>query len=147
MALFLRLVADGSSIGSGVADHPSAWYRSCRSAVGGIWAPILGRPGPLISGSHCRLLACFLYSDLLKGRHCVCSGIVVLQGPTSLVDGSGPPFSEPFFCCSFHMPARPTSPFDFCGRQTLIRKGFVLIVRAAKPDGASRTSIHLELPI
>ncbi|QNJ10899.1 hypothetical protein SynM161_00763 [Synechococcus sp. M16.1] len=64
-----------------------------------------------------------------------------------MLNDSGPPFSELFFSGSFHLPARPTSPFDFCGRQTLICKRFFLIVRCAKADGASRTSVHLELPI
>ena len=74
-------------------------------------------------------------------------GCVAFQGLRALINDSGPPFSELFFSGSFHLPARPTSPFDFCDRQTFIRKRFVLIVRCAKADGTSRTGVHLEHPI
>ena len=59
---------------------------------------------------------------------------------------SGPLFFELFFRCSFHLPSRPTSPFDLRCRQVLIGERFSLVFRYAKPDGASRTSVHLNLP-
>ena len=70
----------------------------------------------------------------------------LFRGFASWSTGSDPFFSELFFSSSFHLPSRPTSPFDFCGRQALIRKRFLLIVRGAKPDGASRTSVHFDFP-
>ena len=77
--------------------------------------------------------------------HHVGSGFDSLQGLCFLVNDSDPPFSELFFSGSFHLPARPTSPFDFCGRQALIGERFLWIVPGAKADGARRTSVHLEL--
>ena len=62
------------------------------------------------------------------------------------ISGSGPLFSELFFRCSFHLPSRPTSPFDLRCGQALIGERFVLTVRGAEPDGASRTSVHFNLP-
>ena len=59
---------------------------------------------------------------------------------------SGPLFSELFGRCSFHLPSRPTSPFDLCCRQALIGERFIVVFKGAKPDGASRTSVHLDLP-
>ena len=38
----------------------------------------------------------------------------------SLSLASGPLFSELFCRCTFHLPTRPTSPFDLSCRQTLI---------------------------
>ena len=73
-------------------------------------------------------------------------GSLVFQGLRSFVNDSTPLFPELFSCCAFHLPTRPTSPFDFCGRQALIGERFLLIVRGAKPDGASRTSVHFDFP-
>ena len=58
---------------------------------------------------------------------------------------SGPLFSELFFSCSFQLPSRPTSPFDFRCRQALIGERFLLVLRGGKSDRASRTSVHINL--
>jgi hypothetical protein len=62
-----------------------------------------------------------------------------------LVNDSRPLFSALFCRCSFHLPARPTSPFDFSCRQALIGERFISLFKAVKSDGAIRTSIHLDL--
>ena len=59
---------------------------------------------------------------------------------------SGPLFSELFFSGSFHLPSRPTTPFDLRCRQALIGERFVLVFRGGKSDGAGRASVHRNLP-
>ncbi|MCY3848991.1 MAG: hypothetical protein OXG12_09575, partial [Cyanobacteria bacterium MAG COS4_bin_21] len=61
------------------------------------------------------------------------SGLSQRVGPTTLAvalslfrvfslwsNDSGPLFSELLFRCSFHLPSRPTAPFDLRRRQALI---------------------------
>ena len=60
---------------------------------------------------------------------------------------SGPPFIELSSCCSFHLPARPTSPLNLRCRQVLVSERFSLMFLGAKPDGASRSRVHIDLPI
>ena len=50
-----------------------------------------------------------------------------------------PTFVELSSCCSFHLPARPTSPLNLRCRQVLVSKRFSLMFLGAKPDGASRS--------
>ena len=52
-----------------------------------------------------------------------------------------------FSRCSFHLPARPTSPLNLRCRQVLVSERFSLMFLGAKPDGASRSRIHIDLPI
>jgi len=63
-----------------------------------------------------------------------------------LSPASSPLFSELFLRSAFHLPSRPTSPFDLRCRQALIGERFVLVLWGGKPDRASRTSVHLDLP-
>ena len=60
---------------------------------------------------------------------------------------SGPLFIELFSRCSFHLPARPTSPLNLRCRQVLVSERFSLMFLGIKPDGASRSRIHIDLPI
>ena len=60
---------------------------------------------------------------------------------------SGPLFIELFSRCSFHLPARPTSPLNLRCRQVLVSERFSLMFLGTKPDGASRSRIHIDLPI
>ena len=111
--------------------------------------------GPLAAVVEIRLV--------LQGRaevaHGHGSGLSQRVGPTTLAvalslfrvfslwsNDSGPLFPELFCCCAFHLPTRPTAPFDLRCRQALIGERFLLIVRGAKPDGASRTSVHFDFP-
>ena len=83
-----------------------------------------------------------------------------LQGPSVLAkmiatqrtgggqqQASGPLFIELFSCCSFHLPARPTSPLNLRCRQVLVSERFSLMFLGIKPDGASRSRILIDLPI
>ena len=60
---------------------------------------------------------------------------------------SGPLFIELFSRCSFHLPARPTSPLNLRCRQVLVSERFSLMFLGAKPGGASRSRIHIDLLI
>ena len=60
---------------------------------------------------------------------------------------SGPLFIELFSRCSFHLPARPTSPLNLRCRQVLVSERFSLMFLGTKPDGASRSRIHIDLQI
>ena len=60
---------------------------------------------------------------------------------------SGPLFIELFSRCSFHLPARPTSPLNLRCRQVLVSERFSLMFLGIKPDGASRSRIHIDLLI
>ena len=60
---------------------------------------------------------------------------------------SVPLFIELFSRCSFHLPARPTSPLNLRCRQVLVSERFSLMFLGIKPDGASRSRIHIDLPI
>ena len=69
-----------------------------------------------------------------------------LATPPSLSRASGPLLSELLFSVSFHLPPRPTTPFNFCCRQALIGERFLWLFRGGKSDGAGRTSVHFDLP-